>query len=280
MSFSKRESSRTQGETINVFLFRYSEDSYYGYCDGENAVAFEIDGVVHTFEPAPVGRGDIVSNGTLEKTTLEITLPKMLPAALLFRDYPPSHLVTLVIFQGHAKDGEFLVAWSGSVTSSSRDGTQCKLTCEPFAIALQRVGLRKNYQYGCTHALYGPSCSASEAAASVSPLVAGISGNDLALPEDWATDKPKLKFRGGIARWTSSEGEKFVRTIIAVDPATNTVRVGGQVKGLEVGQAVTLSLGCNRQMSDCLDLHANIHNFGGCPWIPLVNPMSFRNIFG
>src|SRR5690606_25380278 len=136
---------------------------FYAYTDAETAVVFE--GI--TYVPIPISRSAVKASGTLDKSALKVSVPINAEIAELFRIYPPAQVVTLVIRQGHIgdPDSEFLVHWSGRVLSTERKDSECEFSCEPIATSMRRTGLRRHYQIGCPHVLYGPRCRASKALA-------------------------------------------------------------------------------------------------------------------
>lgn len=285
MAFETIETSRRLGQPVTLYLFIYGGEEgdtsvlYHAYTDAEQAITHEEI----TYEPVPVIRGTINSTGSLDKSTLDIRFPRDIGFAEQFRVYPPSQVTTLIIRQGHLSDPdspqEFLVCWSGRVLSVGRERDECIISGEPVASSMRRPGLRRHYQYSCPHALYTQGtgmCNANKAAATVIGQVASISGTNVTLYPLWYGSFDPSKFTQGQFEWTNSEGRIEVRRILKLI-TTNTLSLGGLLRDLNVLDNVSVILGCNHQMDDCLNLHNNIHNYGGCPWIPNKNPLGFRN---
>ena len=277
MSFESFEESRYSGQPVTLYLFRYGSaaNSFYAYTDAEQN--FIYNGV--EYEAIPIVRGAITASGSLDKSTLSVEMPKTARLAELFRIYPPSQVVTLVISQGHLNDGdvEFLAIWSGRVLSCAREDNQAKFACEPVSTSMRRPGLRRNYQYGCPHVLYGDLCRASMEAATYEASVTAISGTVITLASGWLADDLKPKLIGGMVRWTKPSGDTELRTVMRRDG--NNITLAGLPFSLTAGADVELILGCNHKMDDCQNVHTNIHNFGGQPWIPTKNPIGTTNNF-
>lgn len=285
MSFEPIEISRRQGQPVTLFRFVYGgeegdspEPLSFAYTDAEQEITY--DGVV--YEPKPVLRDSISASGTLDKSTLSIRMPRDIEVMEEFRVWPPTQPMVLIIRQGHASDPdsppEFLVCWAGRVLSVGREYDECVVTGEPVSSSLRRPGLRRHYQIGCPHALYFQGigmCNASEAAATVSATVASVSGTSVVLNSGWNGAFVAAKFIEGMVKWSNAEGQIEARKILSV--SGNTLMLGGLLRDLEASDTVSVILGCNHQMDDCQNLHNNIHNFGGCPWIPVKNPIGFRN---
>jgi hypothetical protein len=153
------------------------------------------------------------------------------------------------------------------------------LSGEPISASMKRNGLRRRYQYGCPHVLYGPLCRADKTAATVIGVVASASSQSFVLEAGWEGTKPPAKFIGGYAEWINVKGNREIRTIYAV--TGNTIKVRGLVRDLAVGANVNMVLGCNHSEDDCANLHieivtgdSNVVNYGGQLWIPLENPVN------
>lgn len=280
MTYSTYEESRFSGEPVNLYLFRYGDQAseIYAYCDGDDPVVFQ--GV--TYVPIPIDRTKLSSSGSLDKSNVTVTTPQNTELAQLYLIYPPSSVTTLVMRQGHLgdPDDQFQVVWSGRVIGCARRGSKAEFTCEPVSTGLRRNGLRRRYQYGCPHVLYGPECKASKAAATSQVTVVSISGARVTLPIGWTT-RPD-KYVGGLFEWTNDIGGREIRTILKAENGGATLLLGGTTRGLSVGDTVDVILGCNHKAGiaaqpdgDCGPLHNNILNFGGMPYIPLKNPISY-----
>jgi hypothetical protein len=282
MPFASIETSRHRGQPVTLYHFIYSETAYFAYTDAENPITRPSEiasGEDVIYEPIPIMRDAIVSSGTMDKSALAIRMPRDVELGDLFRVYPPAQVVTLIIRQGHLSDTddppEFLVIWSGRVLSVAREGDECVVSCEPVSSSLRRPGLRRHYQFGCPHVLYGPQCSANKATHSVSTTVSALSGTSITLPGGWNGSFDSSKFVEGVVEWINDAGGTERRKILKV--TGNVLLLGGLLRDLDVGATITAALGCNHQMSDCQNLFANIQNFGGCPWIPTENPIGPRN---
>jgi uncharacterized phage protein (TIGR02218 family) len=276
MAFAPLEESRQKALPVTLYQFIYDTAplTYFAITDAEQAVT----DVGITYDPVPAMRDAIVSSGSLDRTTIAVRMPRDIEFSEKFRVYPPTVPVTLIIRQGHLSDTptpEFLVVWSGRVLSVGREGDECVVSCEPVSSSLRRPGLRRNYQLGCPHVLYGSECKANRAASTVSSTVASKSGTSVTVASGWNGAFPATGFREGIVEWTNDDGGTEKRKILSV--SGNTLALGGLLRDLDAGDAVSIILGCNHQMSDCEGLFNNIQNHGGCPWIPLKNPIGYRN---
>ena len=282
MTYALRERSRTKGRPVALFHFRYGAavDEFYAYTNAE----YEHTHNLIDYQPIPIEYSGIESSGSLDKKTLEVRTPLNNEVAELFRVSPPTFPIVLTIRRGHLNDpdNEFLVEWAGRVLSCSREGSEAVFSCEPVSTSMRRTGLRRHWQYSCPHALYGPQCNANKAAATTSVVLVTVDNAAITLPDAWETEERARKAHGGIVEWQGPNGTIY-RTIIAVSEDTTTLRLNGPTTGLEAGDTVAVSLGCNHRFeldpafdfvdTDCFTVHDNIQNYGGMPWIPLDNPI-------
>lgn len=285
-SFDEQEASRTLGEPVSLYFFRYGDDpqAYYAFTDSEKPIATMFDPEIGevTFQPETIKHSAITASGTLDKSSLDVRTPHDTEISLLWREHPPSQVVELTIFQGHQSNPDYRVVWSGRVLGGSLENDESIFTCEPVSTSLRRPGLTRNYQYGCPHAVYSQGdglCNADMAAATITTSVVDVEGAILTLPNGWAPNDLKIKYIGGMIAWTRDDGRREVRGVIRL-PSTNQMIISGVALGLSAGMAVELTYGCNHIWDeDCSNLHNNVVNFGGQPWIPLKNPIGIVNIY-
>ena len=276
MSYESYEESLFHGEPVELLLFIYGTGAtdFVAYTDCEIPITHQG----RTYEPFPLERDAINSSGTLDKSGLNLRVDGNSAIAELFRVYPPSQTVSLIIKAGHVgdPDADFKAIWTGRVLSCGWEDNVATLTCEPVASSMLRTGLRRHYQYGCPHALYMGNaeggCRASKAAATRTTTVSTVAGSLLTLPSGWHGPREPQKFINGLIEWTSPGGSVMRRAILRINEGTNVITMGGPIPALSAGATVAVILGCNHQMTDCAELHNNINDFGGQPWIPTKSP--------
>lgn len=278
MSYEAVEESQQDGLVASLFLIEYGDaaTSFFAYTDADEPVTF--DGV--TYLPTTIGREKIEANGNLDKSTLTIDITPNASIVQLFRGRLPSSRVTMTIFQGHVGDGDFKAVWVGRVISVTRKTRFAQIAGEPVSTVMKRAGLRRHYQYGCPWALYGSECKANKARATRSVPTTAVGDNFVEFNDGWQGTFGKAKFVGGYLQWVDNEtGIRQTRTILTFGENENQLVVNGDIFGIETGDQAEVVLGCNHQFSDCENLHLNIVNFGGQPWIPKDNPTTLTNQF-
>lgn len=271
------ESSRHRGAPINLYYFDYGNapGSFFAYTDAE----IPVTNAGVTYTPFSIDHTGIESSGSLDKAALTIMMPKDNPLSELFRLYPPSRVVTVTIRQGHLTDPlhEYSVVWAGRVLNRDVKQDEVEFSCEPVATSIQRSGLRRNYQFGCPHVLYGSSCKASKLASTLAVNAVSVSGDSVTLADGWSGTISPNKYLGGMLQWTVN-GDQSLRTILRIYGG-KILKLSGIASGLSAGGPALAILGCSRQMDDCRTLHSNILNFGGQPWIPTKSPFSKASLY-
>lgn len=270
--FSTLETSRDRGQPVTLYRFEVGP-SIYAYTDAEQAVTH--DALI--YEPIPVNRGSVTTDGTDDKSELSVDVARGTEVGELLLSYPPSSLVFLVVIEGHiAENGDFFVreSWRGTVQAASRRGDEVTFSCRGSDSLTKHPGLRRHFQHGCPHVLYGPQCRANKINRTVEVPAASISGATFTLAAGWNGAVPFAKYRGGLCEWTNGSRQE-IRTVVGA--TATSVQVGGVIRGADAGTVLSISAGCNRWMDDCRDIHFNILNFGGFPWIPTQNPFGFSS---
>lgn len=294
MSFDQYESSRYAGAPVALYLIQGSQNSEengqigpYGFNNGERPIIRQIgeDGngypILLTFNPWPIKHTEPASDGTLDKSDITLTMSLGTEMDQLFLAYPPSQVVNLTVFEGHIRDEvtpeNYPAVWLGRILGGAYKGNELELSCQPVSTSMKRPGLRRNYQIGCPHVLFGSQCRASKSAATAARSVASTYRNQVTLDVDLGANSDR--YVGGLLEWHHAEtGVREIRTISGVDATGTVLTIRGVLRGLPDDTAVSVVRGCNRQMSGC-NQHSNILNYGGQPFIPLENPLSQKNQF-
>lgn len=264
--------SRFGGRPVELYKFTYGPNSQdtFRYTDGESPIIY----LGETFVPLPIQRGPTSNTGTLDKTTLEVTMPHTAKLPQLFRIYPPGHTIGLTVLQGQVgdPDNQFIAVWVGRVISVSFEGIEAKVSAEPIVTSFRRSGLRRNYQYQCPHALFGPQCRASKAAATTTATAFAVTGRSVTL-STLLVDASR--YVGGMVEWDTPSGRVEARTILSTstDSGRTVVFLTGLPSEMTAGSALRMIRGCRHTLTACEEDHNNAVNYGGDPWIPTKNPI-------
>ncbi len=269
---------RERGPSVYaLFEFQVAENVYYRYTDADETVWH----LGEEYVPEPITYSDVVSDGTLKQATMTVEARYNLRPAKVFRTGPPSFITTLKIMEANFTDDdrEYRQVWSGRVLNCRIEGEKAKFSCEPLSTTLSRPGLRRNYQRSCPHAVYGDLCKATRVEQPVT-LVSTESNV-------WTVSQPASgyiapeTYEGGLLSWEDDDGQvKFQTILTSVESGSNLV--------LGVNMAISPAIspinvkivkGCNHTENACTVWHNNIHNYGGCPFIPLDTPVNKFSTF-
>lgn len=275
MSFSSVEITRAKGQPITLYLLVYGTQpsEYFAFNDGTESITYNGK----TYSPTKISRSNVQTSGNYDNALMQVSVDFQNPFVQLIKDFPPSQVIALTIFQGHANDAEFLVTWTGSVASWKRNGDDVEISANPVLLSLERSGLRRNYQYGCPHQLYGSKCKANEAAFTINKVPTNIFSNGFDLPAAWAITPDN--YLGGMVTWVNNTGSTERRSVLDVTNSGLRIILSGPTSGLDSGETVSLTLGCPRTTAACANIFNNINNYGGQPYIPLATPIGIKNNF-
>lgn len=281
MNYDLIETSDALGEPLDLYRFSYGGGAANIFCYTD--ADFEIIHAGDVYQPAPIERGSIVTAETLDKASLDVTLPHDTEVAELFLTQPPAATVALTVFRCHwdADAGAITppqTIWIGRVLGCSREDYLASLSCEPASTSLHRIGLRRHYQYMCPHVLYGPHCRAQAGNHQFLSSPVAVDQRSITVSGEWGD-----QFLGGMLAWQPVGQPTERRTILqrfynAGNMTTRFVLAGG-VRKLRTGDEIELFRGCKHTLGDCRDVFNNAPNFGGTPFIPTQNPHGTTAIY-
>lgn len=277
MAFGAFMQSRQKASLSTLYLFMVGS-SYYALTDCDRPITHGG----RIFMPAAIKHGDIVASGSLDNSNLEVTTHRRLPVAQLFSGYPPTTIITLDIMKINRDDPDqqTVRVWFGEVKSAKFEKSEVKLSCEPAATRLQNPGMRRHFQIGCSHILFGTKCRVPRLNYRQEATVSTIVSRRITLAGGWNTKAiPTGMFLNGYVEWAGSPNVQHdARPIIRVYDET-TLLLGGIPLNVEAGSRVYIYPGCNHQASHCAGYYNNIENFGGFPNIPFSNPVGVVDNF-
>lgn len=284
MSYDSVETSVDGGRPRTFFEFVYGEgrgDAYRFVGSTEQLITGTLAPVIAMGKPwisRAMKHGRITSAGSLDKSDLEVTTSKDNEVAKMFRIAPPSRPLQLNIYRDHEDDGGYVRIWTGRVlVCSIKDSAEAVLSCEPTSTSLRRQGLRRNYQYGCPHDLYGRACGlsreANEALGTVTlvtnpiRLVFTRGRRSIILTPEQAI--------GGVLTVTLDDGRTLQRSVINAVQKVDGIELElmSVMPELKVGLSATLARGCKHNWEACKTFD-NLPNYGGCINIPSKNPFT------
>jgi uncharacterized phage protein (TIGR02218 family) len=270
MTYDTRERSVQDGAPIELYEFtRGTTASRFTSADAD----FTLLGNTYTSET--LLRSQIETSAERARNAITIECRREFEIAELFRVAPPTEVIGLVVKRTHRADADVAVIWTGRVLNCEWSGARARLNCEPVHTSLRRPGLRRLYQRQCPHVLYrqGPGqCNVNRAAHSTVTTATAISG--LVLSVAALASKP---WAGGFVEWAAPGGvteRRFIESFSGLN-----LTLSQAFNGLQVGDTVTVSPGCDHTTSTCSTVYANLPNYGGMPFIPRKNPFDGTPVY-
>ncbi len=262
MTYLDAEFSEYNGKPVEIYRFTNNALKWL-YTSGEHAINFQSE----IYTPEIIKRSNIEQSNDINRTSIEINVPRNLELASLFLSSPFNGVVSVTIFRTHVSDvdEEFITYWKGRITGGYLSGSEVTFKCEPISSGLNRIGLRAHYQLLCRHVLYDGNCKALKESYKVNGIVSNINKNVIVIPE--AANKPDGYYVGGFV--FSLHGSRLV-----VKHEGENITLSSPLVQMMLGDNVQLYAGCNHSMSHCKDKFNNLDNYGGFPFIPLKNPFS------
>lgn len=265
------KNSLALGAPVNLYRFQYGEDESNVFCYTSHTRSVDYGG--DAYEPLAIRHDDIVHEGRPKGAELRITVPRNSGIAAHMRGVVPRRVIRVLILETDIVDaGAGYIATYTPIHHGRISGTEplnerVRITSIPAGAGMKMPGLTRTYSRQCNIPLYGEKCQASLAAATRSAVVDALdASNVVTLQTGWnGSTADTIYFVGGIFKWETPLGSEY-RAIISVDD--DTLLLDGPTHDLEVSDEVEVILGCPRTMDACRNLHNNINNFGGCPFIP------------
>lgn len=262
--------SAHDGTPVNLYRIEYGENegNVFLYTNADESVDYEGE----TYLPVSIRHGTIKHEGRPKETELHLTVSRKSTLAEHLRGSVPRRVIRITIFEGDLSLGavtEVSPIWHGRIVGTEPKGHEVKVACAPAGSAMRSPALTRTFSRQCNIPLYGELCKADKAAATYATTVASlVSTVEVTLTTGWEGAADRQYFLGGIFEWTTTVGTEH-RAILEVNG--DTILVDGPLNDLEVGDSVNMVLGCPRTMDACRDLHNNINNFGGCPFVPIYD---------
>lgn len=277
MAYDDIEDSVDNGEPLFFYEFIYdvAPGAAYRYvADTQRRV---VGGKV--WQPFAIKHDEITVSGSLDKQTLTVTARNDIAITALYIAGSPSREVQVNIWRGHADTADIVMEWTGRLLNCTWKGPDIEMSCESLSTALTAIGLRRKYQRGCPHTLYGKACRAPRLAHTENGTVATVNNRlDVNVTLSGAeTGFTAARLIGGVFRVTVDSGITEIRAI------TSATLIGGrqwrltlmsQIPEIRTGLAVSVSKGCPHTFDACRDTFQNAANYGGCANIPEKNPFT------
>ena len=270
MTYATIETSVQSGRPVELYEFR-NGTTYFRYTSADGDVVYGGN----TFAAVPIARGAVEATSETARLALEITCARTVGVLDLFALMPPAEIVAVTVRRLHAGDGEAITLWMGRILNVTLNNDAAEIHCESVYTSLKRVGLRRLYQKGCPHVVYGPGCNLDRNAFKVVKTVSVVAGTAITLGSMGAFADGY--FSGGYLEWESAGGY-FERRAIR-SQVGGVVTISFPLPGLAASDTVNLYPGCDHTLATCASKFSNRLNYGGMPYFPSKNPFDGTIIY-
>lgn len=262
MTFSDREKSSSSAAPLELFIFRGTFNTYR-----MTSAPREIVNSLGTFESVTVTRSNIQNaSQEQEEIAIDISIPYTHPlvSEYVFVDSPPELLID--IYRVHRSYlEEFELVYSGEVASYNvEDGIASFRVPTIFSYKLEGLCPEPKYQGPCNHILFDNNCGVSRAGNSQTSTVSAINSRVITVA---ASSFAANDCRAGEMVWAGGGQRRMI-----ISNNGNQFNLSFPFVGIEVGDTVEFTKGCNHSFTTCREKFSNGINFGGCPLVPKKNP--------
>ncbi len=265
-TFQEYDESQFQGRPVLLFDFLVS-GVHYRYCNVAPSVTFESNLYV---------ADDMKCEGVEIETSpgkqeLAIEMRRDHPIALLFQVTIPVAPIGVTIYQAQADDlTVYEVFWKGRVTGASFKDSEAKLVCDVAGRRLQVLAGANTFGSPCNWTVGYPGCPVSLPGFTHAGTLSGVAPTAVQAPE-WVGFASNYFVPGYI---TTASGER--RNIIAYNSGTGELTLQAPIFGLNTGDSVDATAGCDGSYETCSTTFAADTNsgaaHGGHRFVPTTDP--------
>lgn len=262
MSFLDNEQSVHDSRPIE--LYRFSTDTQeWLYTSADHTIT--VDG--KQYYPIYISRGSFTKSGDVNKSTLDITVSADADVTLGLRSGWLPSIMTVTISRFHYYDlpTNSVMIWKGRIIGCKWGDSTATLSSDSAFTVLKRLGLRRIYQVGCPHVLFGEQCGVDPAAYVMTPTVNVVNGQVVTLSS--LGGAPDGYFTGGVLQAGTA-------SMMIIAHTGTIVTLLDAIPEVAVGAVVNVWPGCDRTLTTCHASFNNERNFGGLPFLPEDNPFT------
>lgn len=272
MTFEARELSEELGAPVLLVTFMLGA-KVWRFVRADQDVTHAGD--AYTAPAGGIEPGRIQESGEVRKNDLSLAVARSFPIAELWRVAPPTETVAVTLVEIHQDETDDATAWLGHVSNVSWDADgKATLTLTPGTMAIRSNGLRRLWQRGCPHVLYGPMCQLLKADHQVAATLTEVTGTTVQAAA-FATGG---KYAGGYIEWTDAEGVTDRRFILTHTAGSDTATLLGTAAALTPGLVVQAFEGCEHTLTRCDEL-GNTDHYGGVPYFLGKNPFDGNPVY-
>lgn len=261
MSYINSEKSRYGGKPVE--LYRFTRGSkVWTYTPADKSITFNGD----VYTPQTMRRGNLTQNNETDNASADIYIDPLVDLVALFVSGATPIPTNVTIYRKHRDETvatEFSVIFDGQVGSVEFSETEVHFSCVPIQKSLSRKVPRWVYETTCNHMLYDQFCGVLPGSYTFAGVISAIVGQAITVVA--AGGQVDGYFNGGYV--TDGETFAFIQTHVGT-----TLKLLATPPAMAVGDAITMTAGCDRRQATCVAKFNNLDNFMGWPYIPDKNP--------
>ena len=266
MTHLATETSIELGSPIELYDFRYF-DSEWNYTSGDTEFYDLVTD--KTYLPIALSRANLEFSSDFSRGSLPLVMQYDTPFLDLFRAAAPSGVVSMTVRRVHRLDGdvEIITMWKGRVLNINWSGSEAQLSCQSIRSGFQRFALRRQFQFNCSHVLYGPGCEVDKTLFDLSGTVTAVSGATISI--SGVSAFAAGYFSGGYVEYSNSALITPERRMIKSNSGgSNAIVLVSPPLNLLVGSTAVAYPGCDHSLATCAAKFTNSDNYGGFPHTP------------
>lgn len=266
-TFQEYDESQFQGRPVLLFDFLVS-GVHYRYTNVAPSVSFESN--LYVADDMKCEGVEIETSPGKQELAIETRRDH--PIALLFQVTIPVAPIGVTIYQAQADDlTVFEVFWTGRVQGLAYHGSIPKLVCDVGGRRLQVLTGANTFGSPCNWTVGYPGCPVDLASHTTTGTLSAATSTVLRAPE-WVGFAAGY-FVPGVVKVIAT-GEH--REVVAYDPSTGDLTLKAPILGLNVGDSVDATAGCDGSYTTCSTTFAADTNsgeaHGGFRFVPTKDP--------
>jgi uncharacterized phage protein (TIGR02218 family) len=260
----EREELGHEKRPAELYHMWWNDTNWY-YTSGD--VSVQYDG--HTYMPATIERGTVTFDTKLEVSSLEVTFGRVHDPIIKFIAQNPVEVIWIEVFRLFRDQApvEVGVIFIGQIKKVGIKGLRGRANCVGFDFYLKQPVPIERYGPQCNWTLFDGRCTKDDTGFKTTTQVT-VSFDKLTFTSSGFGTFGDSFFERGHLVWESNR--RMITSHVG-----NIVVIRYAILDITDGQTVEAFAGCNGEIQTCRDKFDNVPFFGGHPYIPIDNPVTW-----
>lgn len=253
---------------LPVELYHIWNDAgtHWRYTSGDSTIIFETE----TYLPATIKRGPIEYNEQIESTKVNIQINYIAQPAIQYLATNPVEITWVQVLKLFRDSVPYSASslFIGTIKNVSFQGLEANSECTGFEQFLKRGIPRFRYQPSCNYFLYDSFCTIDKTNFQLDTTVTTIDSTGLTITNsDFALEADDFYSLGYLVFGNHKR--------MIIYHIGDTIKIRYPITELIATDSITVFAGCNKTPEICLSKFNNKDNFGGEPYVPIDNPVTW-----